>query len=89
MRSLMLCKSVNRSQNQGSLEALHALYYRANFNDEEFKELVGPMYTEQSVDLCRNLLLHTTVDPEDIDLEKYQISKKLAEVSEHLKHRVR
>lgn len=66
------------------MEALHALYNRMQFQDDEFLVLVCPMYTSQMVDLLRKLFEWSVVDPRDIDDEKYLFAKKFSEVSNPL-----
>ncbi|KAF7912211.1 uncharacterized protein EAF01_001232 [Botrytis porri] len=67
-----------------SVQALFALYSRVHFSDEEFLELVCPMYTSEVVGLLRNLFQWSVVDPNDIDEEKYLFAKKFSEMMSNL-----
>ncbi|KAH8819701.1 armadillo-type protein [Xylogone sp. PMI_703] len=67
-----------------SVQALHALYSRVHFSDEEFLALVCPMYTSQVVSLLQRLFEWSAVDARDIDDEKYLFAKKFSEMMSHL-----
>ncbi|QSZ31435.1 hypothetical protein DSL72_001000 [Monilinia vaccinii-corymbosi] len=67
-----------------SVQALFALYTRVHFSDEEFLELVCPMYTSEVVGLLRNLFQWSVVDADDIDDEKYLFAKKFSEMMSNL-----
>lgn len=56
------------------------LYSRSHLTDSEFVDLVLPMYDNKLVDLYRRLYEWSTVDPEDIDDDKYQFAKKFSEL---------
>ncbi|TDZ21705.1 Protein MSN5 [Colletotrichum orbiculare MAFF 240422] len=65
----VMCRALatpDASIQKASLEALHALYSRPNFNEQEFKDLVVPMYNATSVDLLKRLLAWSAVDVEDM-----------------------
>ncbi len=62
------------------MEALYSLYSRPNFTNDEFIDLVVPMFTNELVDLSRRLFQWSAVDAQDIDDDKYQFAKKFSEV---------
>ncbi|TGJ84001.1 hypothetical protein E0Z10_g4782 [Xylaria hypoxylon] len=64
---------------KASLEALHALYSRTSLDEEEFLELVVPLFDTQYVTLFRQLFEWSVIDPDDLDDDKYQLSKKFSE----------
>lgn len=66
---------------KAALEALHTLYNRSSFAEEEFVDLVVPMYSDVMVDLFRRLFEWSAVDAQEIDDDKYQFAKKFSEVS--------
>ncbi|KAK4159636.1 putative importin beta-related nuclear transport receptor [Cladorrhinum sp. PSN259] len=65
---------------KAALEALHSLYSRSNFSNQEFIDLVMPMYQDEVVDLFKRLFEWSTVDAHDIDDDKYTFAKKFSEL---------
>ncbi|KAI1848332.1 hypothetical protein JX265_008887 [Neoarthrinium moseri] len=78
-----ICQGLRASHisvQKGALEAMHALYSRTSLVDQEFLDLVVPLYNSQCIELLTQLFEWSTVDAEDIDDDKYQVGKKLSEV---------
>jgi exportin-5 len=72
---------------QAAVAVLHAVYNRHHpLNDEEFVELVCPMYTPGSVRLLSEVYKWTLSDMNvnDLDEQKYSLCKKLSELSADL-----
>lgn len=59
---------------------MHSLYARTSFVDQEFLDLVVPLYDRKYTELFGQLFEWSTVDAEDIDDDKYQFGKKLSEL---------
>ncbi|KAF1843610.1 ARM repeat-containing protein [Cucurbitaria berberidis CBS 394.84] len=69
-----------------AIEVLQAIYSRHHLHDDEFVELVCPMFTPGSVSLLREVYNWTIVDMDvnDIDDQKYMLCKKLSELANSL-----
>ncbi|KAI1735157.1 ARM repeat-containing protein [Xylaria scruposa] len=83
----VICEGLRASHvevQKASLEALHALYSRTSFDSEEFLELVVPLYDGRYITLFRQLFEWSVIDPDDLDDDKYQLSKKLSEFVSYL-----
>lgn len=64
------------------MDVLQAIYTRHHLHDDEFVELVCPMFTPGSVSLLREVYDWTLADMNihDLDEKKYNLCKKLSEV---------
>ena len=70
-----------------AVEAMIILYSRGkSFDDADFDQIVNPMYNAQNVALLHDAYRWAIVDAHDIDEEKYEFLKKLAEMISHLGH---
>ncbi|KAF2827190.1 ARM repeat-containing protein [Ophiobolus disseminans] len=69
-----------------AIEVLQAIYSRHHLHDDEFVDLVCPMFTPGSVSLLREVYNWTIADmnPTDLDDQKYTLCKKLSELANSL-----
>ena len=65
---------------QAAVEALYAIYNRPHFSDDDIRNLVLPMYDRSTVEVLKRLYAFSIVDANDIDPDKYLLSKKFSEV---------
>ncbi|KAI9676883.1 MAG: hypothetical protein M1817_006722 [Caeruleum heppii] len=82
-----LCKALEASSppvQMAAIEALHALYSRSHFQDDEFVSLVTPLFSTEHVQLFRKLYQRSITDATDIDEDKYQLGKKISELLSNL-----
>lgn len=63
------------------MEALHALYCRSQYQDDDFISLICPLYEADSVNLLKKIYEWSMTDATDIDHDKYLLAKKFSEVS--------
>ena len=68
---------------QAAVEVLQAIYSRNHLHEDEFQQLVCPMFTPGSVSLLREVYNWTLSDMniDDLDDQKYTLCKKLSEVN--------
>lgn len=70
-----------------AVESMIILYSRGkSFDDADFDQIVNPMYNAQNVALLHDAYRWATVDARNIEEEKYEFLKKLAEMISHLGH---
>ncbi|KAF2470325.1 ARM repeat-containing protein [Lindgomyces ingoldianus] len=71
---------------QASVEVLQSIYSRHHLHDDEFVELVCPMFTPGTVTLLREVYRWTLADMNinDLNDEKYVLCKKLSELASSL-----
>ena len=62
------------------MDTLYALYNRSRFSEDDFKDIVGPMFKSETIILLKQLHEWLRVDPTDIDDSKYAMLKRLSEV---------
>ncbi|KAF2444468.1 ARM repeat-containing protein [Karstenula rhodostoma CBS 690.94] len=69
-----------------SVDVLQAIYTRHHLHDDEFVELVCPMFTPGSVSLLQEVYNWTLADMNihDLDEKKYNLCKKLSELANSL-----
>lgn len=69
-----------------AVEVLQAIYSRNHLHEDEFQQLVCPMFTPGSVSLLREVYNWTLSDMniDDLDDQKYTLCKKLSELANSL-----
>jgi exportin-5 len=65
---------------KAALEALHVLYSRTGLGDQELMDMVIPMFHPSMVSLYTRLVKWSSIVADDIDDDRYQFAKKLAEL---------
>lgn len=61
---------------------MHVVYNRTKLSKDDFKALIVPMFTHDTVELLQKIYDWSCVDATDIDEEKYLLLKKLSEVNQ-------
>ncbi|KAL9125608.1 MAG: hypothetical protein Q9217_005205 [Psora testacea] len=80
VRRICACMAVSDMAVQlAAIDTLYALYNRSRFSEDDFKDIVGPMFRPETIALLRQLYEWLQVDPTDIDGGKYLMLKKLSE----------
>jgi exportin-5 len=71
------------TQEQAAIEVFQAIYSRHHLHDDDFGELVWPMFAPDNVTLLREVYNWSIADlnVNDLDDQKYTLCKKMSEVS--------
>ncbi|KAL6721197.1 karyopherin [Lecanora helva] len=64
-----------------AVDSLYTLYNRTRFSEGDFRDVVGPIFTDQTLHLLKQLHEWLIVDPLDIDEAKYLLLKKFSEMN--------
>ncbi|KAK4696105.1 exportin-5, partial [Lecanoromycetidae sp. Uapishka_2] len=67
-------------ERQAAVDALYSLYNRPRFSEDDFRDLVGPMFQDDTLNLLKQLYQWLNVDPSNIDEAKYLLLKKFSEM---------
>ena len=65
---------------KASVDVFYSFYNRPRFSEEDFNELVCPMYRHETINLLSRIYEWAWIDADDIDSEKYLLAKKFSEV---------
>ncbi|KAF6219395.1 hypothetical protein HO133_005221 [Letharia lupina] len=63
-----------------AVDSLYSLYNRSRFSENDFRDLVGPMFQDETIYLLKQLYEWLIVDPTDIDEAKYLLLKRFSEM---------
>ncbi|CAD6571764.1 MAG: hypothetical protein ASARMPREDX12_004682 [Alectoria sarmentosa] len=63
-----------------AVDSLYSLYNRSRFSEDDLRDLVGPMFQDETIRLLKQLYEWLIVDSADIDEAKYLLLKKFSEM---------
>lgn len=63
-----------------AVDSLYSLYNRSRFSEDDFRDLVGPMFQDETIQLLKQLYKWLVVDSTDINEAKYLLLKKFSEM---------
>lgn len=61
------------------MDSLYSLYNRSRFSEDDFRDLVGPMFQNETIHLLKQLYDWLVDEATNIDEAKYLLLKKFSE----------
>ena len=61
------------------MDSLYSLYNRSRFSEDDFRDLVGPIFEHETIHLLKQLYDWLVDEPTNIDEAKYLLLKKFSE----------